>query len=407
MKRLLKSVVLGVLSCGSLALPARAEVKERVIPLNDGQVSVEQLVSTLGKDLGAPAIPLPFSTIDLRGDNATRFCRQLTDALAPGCRAVVEGGALCVRVDRSAIPGDAWAMRRTTRLLLTGNAATPKSDRHGLLIPAQYDPAKPLVVLIHGLDSDNHMWGTMVKLLQQEGYQVGSFAYPDDGPIAESGMLLADGLADWRMQYPAAKPVSIIAHSMGGLVARHYVEGVGYRGGVERLIMLGTPNHGSTWTGWRWATEWNSQYKVCQRDGNWTWSKLTEDGNGEAATDLQPGSALLTSLNAQPRRKGVQYTIVAGNRSAVREVGADWVACTADWMPKNVWGLRQAQQSLVAKAEELHKTAAECDGPVTIESAKLDGVADFVVVTADHTGLACGQPPAAWDIIRERLKAKE
>lgn len=91
----------------------------------------------------------------------------------------------------------------------------------------------------------------MVKLLQQEGYQVGSFAYPDDGPIAESGMLLADGLADWRMQYPAAKPVSIIAHSMGGLVARHYVEGVGYRGGVERLIMLGTPNHGSTWTGWR------------------------------------------------------------------------------------------------------------------------------------------------------------
>ena len=407
MKRLLQSIVAVVLFLSSLALPASAEVRERTIPLGDGQVPVDQLVGTLGKDLGVPAVAMPFSKVDLRGDNANRFCRQLSDALSPGCRAVVEGGAIALRIDRDAIPADPWAIRRASRLLLTGNAATPKSDRHGMVIPTNYDPAKPLVVLIHGMDSDNHMWGTMVNLLQADGYQVGSFAYPDDGAVSEAGILLADGLADWRIQYPGVRPISIVAHSMGGLVARHYIEGAGYRGGVERLIMLGTPNHGSTWTGWRWATEWNAQYKVCRRDGNWTWSKLTEDGNGEAAIDMQPGSALLASLNALPRRKGVKYTIVAGNRSAVREVGAEWVACTADWMPKNVWGLRQAQQSMANKAGQMHQTAAECDGPVMIASAKLDGVDDFVVVNADHTGLACGQPPAAWSIIRERLKSKE
>jgi pimeloyl-ACP methyl ester carboxylesterase len=60
-------------------------------------------------------------------------------------------------------------------------------------------------------------------------------------------------LAHW---FPANEPVHIVAHSMGGLVARTFIrnyparwermwdaDGQGRRGG--RLVMLGTPNHGS------------------------------------------------------------------------------------------------------------------------------------------------------------------
>jgi len=398
-------VALTMLLCGHAAvMPAGAAVRETILPLGDGQILVRRLMDTIGRDLGVPPVGVPFAKVDLSGDKATLFCRQLTDALAPGCRAAVEQNAIRLYIDTASLPKDAWSMQRTARLLLTGKATSDATcDRYGLRIPDAYDPSKPLVVLIHGLDSSNAMWGSMVNLLQAEGHQVGSFAYPDDGAIAEAGLLLADGFADLRLKHPNAKPVRIVAHSMGGLVARHYIEGAGYRGGVDRLIMLGTPNHGSNWTAWRWATEWNSQYKICKTEGNWTWSRLTEDGNGEAATDLKPGSSFLTALNALPRRQGVGYSIIAGDRSAVRQVGADWVACTADYVPKQWWGFRQAHQGLINKAEGLRATASDCDGPVTLDSAKLDGVDDFVVVNADHTSLACGNPPAAWPAIKERL----
>jgi hypothetical protein len=44
---------------------------------------------------------------------------------------------------------------------------------------------------------------------------------------------------------------------------------------------------------------------------------------------------------------------------------------------------------------------------VSVKNCKLRGVDDFVVVAADHVSLyypTNGQPPAAWDTIRDRLK---
>ncbi len=48
--------------------------------------------------------------------------------------------------------------------------------------------------------------------------------------------------------------VDIVAHSMGGLVARQYIESNDYQNDIDQLIMLGTPNEGSpenylTWEG--------------------------------------------------------------------------------------------------------------------------------------------------------------
>ena len=38
---------------------------------------------------------------------------------------------------------------------------------------------------------------------------------------------------------------TIVAHSMGGLVARYFVDGLGYKGRINRLILLGSPNLGT------------------------------------------------------------------------------------------------------------------------------------------------------------------
>ena len=38
--------------------------------------------------------------------------------------------------------------------------------------------------------------------------------------------------------------VIIVAHSMGGLVSRYYIKNLGGSNKVDKLIMIGTPNHG-------------------------------------------------------------------------------------------------------------------------------------------------------------------
>ena len=64
---------------------------------------------------------------------------------------------------------------------------------------------------------------------------------------------------------PAGK-VDIIAHSMGGLVARAYIEGNQYYNAVDQLFLLGTPNYGSSdayvvWEGGNIPGHWNVSLK--------------------------------------------------------------------------------------------------------------------------------------------------
>ena len=53
-----------------------------------------------------------------------------------------------------------------------------------------------------------------------------------------------------------AKKVDIVAHSMGGLVSRYYIEKMGGRDDVGKLIMVQTPNHGSEWVDLRVLIEY-------------------------------------------------------------------------------------------------------------------------------------------------------
>ncbi|PLX54600.1 MAG: hypothetical protein C0629_16790 [Chromatiales bacterium] len=77
------------------------------------------------------------------------------------------------------------------------------------------------------------------------------FAYDWRENIDKSAARLDSAIADWAKGQPA----HIVAHSMGGLVARRFIQHFGQRwnsmndsegkGTGGRLVMLGTPNHGS------------------------------------------------------------------------------------------------------------------------------------------------------------------
>jgi pimeloyl-ACP methyl ester carboxylesterase len=74
--------------------------------------------------------------------------------------------------------------------------------------------------------------------LRIAGFDADFFAYDWRLSLADLGKALADAI-----RQDSAKQLSLVAHSMGGLVARAALPSTGQK--VAKLIMLGTPNYGS------------------------------------------------------------------------------------------------------------------------------------------------------------------
>ena len=395
----------------ALAPTAAAAPRESRIPLRDGKLDLGDFSAALCRGLNLPQCELGTGRVSLQGVRGSRLVTAVNESLGDGCSVGVEGEALVLRLDPARLPRGCAAMSRAVRVftaVAAPEAAAAQAAFYGLHLPQHFDETKPLVVLVHGLDCDRVNWGGMSDCLHGEGYQTAYFTYPSDQPIAESATLFARNMLTLRNAFPRTT-VNVLAYSMGGLVSRAYVEGPDYAGGVERLMMIGTPNTGSGWSRMRWALELEEHYDLWRHEEKWSPSWMITDGLGEAGRDLKPGSKFLTELNGRPRREGVKYTIVCGSQHPARRVSADWLECTADWVPKRVshwWGFRQTKQGLRRQADKVRNKSSGSDGPVKVARAKLAGVDDFVIVHADHARLYIGSednPPAAWDTIRDRL----
>jgi pimeloyl-ACP methyl ester carboxylesterase len=263
-------------------------------------------------------------------------------------------------------------------------------------------------VLVHGLDCDRANWSAVATLLQDDGYQVAYFTYPSDQPLADSERLMHDQMALLRETYPDTR-VHVLAHSMGSLVARAYVESSDYAGGVDRLILIAPPNAGSKWAKLRLALEVEEHYHLWRHEPTWSPTWCITDGLGEAGGDLQVGSDFLRELNARPRCPSVRYTIIAGTQHPASSIAANWVDRSAKLVPnatRELWGFRQTYNGLKHSAEKLRTRVSKSDGPVSVKSTLLDGVDDVVLLPGDHTSLYIprnDQPPVAWATIRDRL----
>lgn len=123
-----------------------------------------------------------------------------------------------------------------------------------LAIPMQLHRSgdgRRVLVMIHGSSMHHEHWRWRghhhgEELAREQGWALASVHYNTGLPVLENGRLLAaalDELAD-------ADEIAILAHSMGGLVARAAchaaeAEGRGWRGKLRTLVTLGTPHRGS------------------------------------------------------------------------------------------------------------------------------------------------------------------
>jgi triacylglycerol esterase/lipase EstA (alpha/beta hydrolase family) len=106
-------------------------------------------------------------------------------------------------------------------------------------------PASDPVLLLHGVLCNAGVWRSMKRRLSAAG--IAPIYAPSYGPPLASIETFAGQVAakiDEILAATGASQVSIVAHSMGGLVARAYLRKFG-GAKVRRVITIGTPHAGS------------------------------------------------------------------------------------------------------------------------------------------------------------------
>jgi pimeloyl-ACP methyl ester carboxylesterase len=233
------------------------------------------------------------------------------------------------------------------------------------------------VVLIHGLDDPGDVWQSLAPEFVKEDFNVWLMQYPNDQSIVESARLFFEALQGLKQR--DIDHISIVAHSMGGLVSREMLTSpeIEYNASAKKrqvpevaaLIMVGTPNHGSQLVRLRVFTEMRDQLaQLTKGEVNWLGGIL--DGAGEAKIDLLPESRFLTELNDRPHPEGMDMLIIAGIASPWNEKDINrWVGD----LRKNVSDDKQKWIDELGK-NMISMTHGLGDGLVTVESTRLEGV---------------------------------
>jgi triacylglycerol lipase len=149
-------------------------------------------------------------------------------------------------------------------------------------LPAAVRPARRVIVMVPGYANGKFMVsGAAEHLGEKLDAEAHSMRYSDMGllkPIPEYARELAGFVK--RLKLARRDRLDLVAFSMGGLVARWYLEQMGGR--ATRLVTLCTPHAGTTK---------GSGYA----------------GTSSSVRDMQPGSKFLEKLNGGKPASGVEY----------------------------------------------------------------------------------------------------
>ena len=131
------------------------------------------------------------------------------------------------------------------------------------------EPTSGAVILMqHGYVNNGAVWFFTARALEARGFRVFTIDQPVYDDIDHMGDRLA-ARVDELLALTTQSQLTLVAHSMGGLVCRAYLRRHG-GGKIARLVTLGTPHHG-------------------------TFHAYAAGGKNGA--QMRPGNAWLTSLN--------------------------------------------------------------------------------------------------------------
>jgi pimeloyl-ACP methyl ester carboxylesterase len=265
---------------------------------------------------------------------------------------------------------------------------------------------RPLVVLVHGYSSRPGSLDACATRLSERDWPWSTFAYPNDGPLVESGALLAKELRAFGAAHPD-RDVVLVAYSMGGLVARAAVEDPQLNpGNVRRLIMVCTPNHGTQWAKLPGGLDcWEHLPRLRERALIDAFRSSIADGLNEARADIKPQSRFLRELNARPRNADVHYSLILGTGAPFT---AAQIADLRQFVTRSLARDRRGQVLLSRIAEFFDNVeelqSGKGDWVVSVQRGRLEGVRDTVLLPITHWDFTSATPsPAQSDVFQAIL----
>jgi pimeloyl-ACP methyl ester carboxylesterase len=200
------------------------------------------------------------------------------------------------------------------------------------LLADKVKAARNVLLLVHGIIGDTENMALGVKACGLDGKfdLVLAYDYENLGtPIERTALALKAELADAGLAAAADKRLTLLVHSMGGLVSRWFIEREGGNASVDHLVMCGTPNVGSPFG------EIDAARKIVGALAGlsmnfvpamipFSSAVLTVLNRSKALTptleQMNPRSDFIATLNASPD-PAVPYTILAGDIDAYKACG--------------------------------------------------------------------------------------
>lgn len=212
-----------------------------------------------------------------------------------------------------------------------GDDLSVRYDPDPAAVRARVAKATRIALFVHGIIGDTR---EMAASLRRAGLAdrydlVLTYDYENlQDPVPDTARALKARLEAVGLRPESGKAIDVLAHSMGGLVSRWFIEREGGHRVVRRLIMLGTPNGGSPWPNvLDWATSalaigLNELSRVV-----WPASALAglvRVSRSAQVTlgQMMPGSTFLQELHNSPD-PGIPYIMIAGNTAMIPATAAD------------------------------------------------------------------------------------
>jgi hypothetical protein len=257
-------------------------------------------------------------------------------------------------------------------LLSTGVLATASlfnsaaaDEIYGMYMLEPYDPTKIPVVMVHGLWSNPVTWTRMFNDLRADSelhknYQFWFYHYPTGQPFWISAQEMRQELAQIRRELdpgsdsPALDQMVLIGHSMGGLVSQLQIINSGKQfwslvssndfdqlqgdqeeieaarkvfffeanQGIDRVVMIGTPNHGSEFASAavRWASHKvftlpktvTNEFRRLVRDNPGVIDNSTMLTTTTSIDSLAPKAPVFQFMDGAVRSKKVKHHSIIG-----------------------------------------------------------------------------------------------
>jgi pimeloyl-ACP methyl ester carboxylesterase len=375
-----------------------AQAVRRVeIPIEkNDEIWIGEIVVRLARASGT-TVERPTADLALSTQGLTRALtkQMLSDALGPEVSISFRPAAMVLTIDERMLTAD----RRTEWLRRLGNLADKAAEAarqrqsFGLRALNSYrsnDPRRPTICLVHGLNASSGGFVHMIPWLEEAGYGIVVYDYPFNRSIAESCQVFARDWAAFRSEVKDNLPWSIVAHSMGALLARSLVEDEAAPArDVRSLILIAPVNQGSNLAKMQTVVQlMNGLQAINGKDRTKAMMNLS-DGLGQAAQDMLPGSAFLKQMNRRARRQGLPYHIMAGDRGFLTPESRAQIEGRIALLTRNSGILGRLTQTATADLPDLldELTDGTGDGCVSVERTRLDGVGDHLTIHANHAEL--------------------